>query len=415
MRLFLLIFLFTVSAKAQILLAPGEKYSLKSSDSLWIEDKKVVKASESAFGFVLIGGRAGQTQIRTGSKFKTVTVLNPTQHQTFKNLKEKIPQTLNLSVAVENGQVAVRGRLVRIEDWLKITEDCKNSLCKFEMHVDANEDLKQKIQDHFQIIFQAQGLPQQKILFSSPLSVQLANSEFSEEISKTLRNYGIKVISLKNSMEMAPLVRVQITIAEIKRDETLKYGISWPGSYSAQVLPKISGSTEPTSISLNMLEQSGLGKVLASPNLLCRSGKEAEFVAGGEFPIKIMNYKTQDVIWKRYGIVLRVKPVADFSGRMSISIETEVSSIDDSHMVDGIPGLFTNKVQSHFDLAESRVIALSGLIKSEQGKASQGIPGLGRIPILGALFASKEFRENRTELVIFVKPEIVNPNQAEMQ
>lgn len=415
MRVCLLFLFCSIGAQAQILLAPGEKYPLKSPDSLWIEDKKVVKAIESTSGFVLIGGKAGQSQIRTGKNFQSVTVLNPAQHQTYKNLKAKIPQTLNLSVAVENGQVAVRGRLVRIEDWLKLTEDCRNSLCKFEMHIEANEDLKQKIQGHFQKIFQAQGLPQQKILFSNPLSVQLATSEFSEEISKTLRNYGIKVISLKNSMEMAPLVRVQITIAEIKRDETLKYGISWPGSYSAQVLPKISGSSEPTPISLNMLEQNGLGKVLASPNLLCRSGKEAEFVAGGEFPIKIMNYKMQDVIWKRYGIVLKVKPVADFSGRMSISIETEVSSIDDSHMVDGIPGLFTNKVQSHFDLAESRVIALSGLIKSEQGKASQGIPGLGRIPILGALFASKEFRENRTELVIFVKPEIVNPNQEEMQ
>ena len=108
---------------------------------------------------------------------------------------------------------------------------------------------------------------------------------------------------------------------------------------------------------------------------------------------------------------MKVKPIADESGRMSISLETEVSSIDDSRMVDGIPGLYTNRVQSYFDLNESKTIALSGLIKSEEGKASEGIPGISRIPILGALFASQDFREHRTELVIFVKPEIVNPDE----
>jgi len=123
----------------------------------------------------------------------------------------------------------------------------------------------------------------------------------------------------------------------------------------------------------------------------------------------------QDVVWKKYGIIMKVKPRADFSGKMSISIETEVSSIDPSTVGEGVPALFTNKIQSHFDLNESRVIALSGLIKNEQSESSKGLPGLSRIPILGALFSSKDFRDNRTELVVFVRPEVLSPGSLEAQ
>jgi pilus assembly protein CpaC len=146
---------------------------------------------------------------------------------------------------------------------------------------------------------------------------------------------------------------------------------------------------------------------------LCRSGKEAQFLAGGELPIKITAHKRQDVVWKKYGVLLKIKPVADFSGRMSIALETEVSTIDTSNTVDGLPGLLTNRIESHFDLKESRTIALSGLIKHQSGQSSQGLPGLSSVPILGSLFASREFRDDKTELVVFVTPEVVDSSQSE--
>jgi pilus assembly protein CpaC len=142
--------------------------------------------------------------------------------------------------------------------------------------------------------------------------------------------------------------------------------------------------------------------------LLCRSGKEAEFMAGGEFPVKVSSFRSSEVVWKSYGIRLHVKPLADVSGRMSIAIETEVSELDESHKTDDqIPGLFTNKMQTHFDLTRSRTIALSGLIKSGQSRHSSGLPGLSSLPILGPLFSSQEFKDEQSELVIFVTPEVM--------
>ena len=158
-------------------------------------------------------------------------------------------------------------------------------------------------------------------------------------------------------------------------------------------------------------EYFAVSRVLARPNLLCRSGKEAEFVAGGEFPIKIFNYRQQDVVWKRYGIVLKIKPKADASGRISLGLETEVSTIDPAHTVDGIPGMLTNRVASYFDLTRPRTIVLSGLLKNEDSVHNAGVPGLSGLPILGPLFGSKEWKENRTELVIFVRPSIVSEEE----
>jgi pilus assembly protein CpaC len=106
-------------------------------------------------------------------------------------------------------------------------------------------------------------------------------------------------------------------------------------------------------------------------------------------------------------VLLKIKPLVDGDGRMSIALETEVSMIDQSQVVDGIPGLLTNRIQSHFDLERSETIALSGLIKKEWGKSRSGLPALSNIPILGLLFSSEDYRENRTELVVFVTPKVV--------
>jgi pilus assembly protein CpaC len=106
-----------------------------------------------------------------------------------------------------------------------------------------------------------------------------------------------------------------------------------------------------------------------------------------------------------------VKPKADSSGRMSISIDTEISAIDESRKVDDIPAMFTNHVSSHFDLTKPQTIALSGLIKNNETQGYQGLPFLSRIPILGALFSSNEFKDNKTELVIFVRPSILREGE----
>lgn len=399
------------TSQEKIEMIEGARLRLKFQGHAWIEDGSILKMERNQGQWELQALKPGRSEFEVGDKKFLATVISRLQNRTFETLSKATAKTLQLRVQQKNDRIVVDGRLLRWQDWKSLADACAIDTCDYEMQATASIEVQNQLKKEIALQFQKYSLHPYRLEFTDRLQIHVSPKipQF-DKLSVLAARYGIAVIKDVTSIELQPLVKVQIIVAEVKKDAFLNYGVQWPSNYSAQIVP---GTTtqEASGVALNLqaLESSGLGKVLARPNLLCRSGKEAEFVAGGEFPIKIMNFKTQDVVWKRYGILLKIKPLADFSGRMSISIETEISSLD-GHAVEGIPGLLTNRVQSHFDLTESKTIALSGLIKSESTESQAGLPGLSRLPILGALFSSKEFRENKTELVIFVRPEIVDEN-----
>ncbi|MGZ5279874.1 MAG: pilus assembly protein, partial [Pseudobdellovibrionaceae bacterium] len=398
----------------EIILKPGETKTLPAFGKAWVEKSKVIQLSDTGRGFVVRGVKPGTSLLKIGSKSFDVSVLSPSQEKAWRKLERVVQKTLNLQLTLSDGQIRVQGHLVRWMDWETLYRACKNSDCDYVMEVSMKDSLRNFAQKKIGDLFQQHGLPPQNLMFDQQIQALVSDKgEVSVRVTRLLKALGIYPIATATNLDLVPMVRVQITVAEVRKSEVLNYGIKWPESYSAQILPNYAAGTTAQFLDVHFLEEKGLAKVLASPNILCRSGKEANFFAGGEFPIKILNYKIQDVVWKKYGIVMKVKPVADFSGKMSISIETEVSSIDGSKTADGVPGLFTNKIQSHFELNGPRTIALSGLIKSDQSEKGSGLPGLSRIPILGSLFSSKEFKDNRTELVVFVKPEVISPGMLE--
>jgi pilus assembly protein CpaC len=395
-------------------LRTGESKKISVYGKAWVEKSKIIRISEAAGGFLVKGIRPGTSVLKIGKRSFDINVLSPAQDRAFRLLGIAIKKTLGLELRILGDVVAVTGKLVRWADWETLYQACLGRDCKYQMQAVISPSLRKEIQNKANILLQNKGIAPQNLMFAQPVHTLVSEKlKPTDPLLETLSALGIESSESKENIDLAPLIKIHITVAEVKRASLLKYGIQWPESYDATVLPKVVGVGDSAFPTLNLLESQGLGKILASPNILCRSGKEAQFLAGGEIPIKIMNYRTNDVIWKKYGVMLKVLPKADYSGKMSISIETEVSTLDRANTVDGIPGIFTNRVQSYFDLSESRIIALSGLIKNEQSESSQGLPGLGRIPILGPLFSSKDFVENRTELVVFVRPEIVSPGSLE--
>lgn len=397
----------------EIILSPGQSQTLPARGKAWVEKSKILRLQDVGHGFLVKGLKPGTSLLKIGNESYDVSILSPSQEKAFRHLKPAVEKSLNLEISLSEGKVRVRGQLIRWSDWEKLYRACQNQECDYAMEAKMADKLQMITQKKIAEIFQQHGLPPQNLMYDQQIQALVSDKgETSARVTKLLKALGVQPIGSASNLDLEPMIKVQITVAEVRKSETLKYGIEWPSTYTAQVLPKAtSGNT--AEINVQFLETQGLAKILASPNIICRSGKEANFFAGGEFPIKILNYKIQDIVWKKYGIALNVKPKADFSGKMSISIETEVSSIDPSLSVDGVPALFSNKIQSHFDLNGSRLIALSGLIKSDQSESSQGLPGLSRIPILGSLFSSKDFKDNRTELVVFVKPEVISPGSLE--
>lgn len=412
---FMILFSVSLSFAESLVLKIGEdrRLPIPGNHRVWVQDRKVLNVSTRDGFVVLNGAREGTTALQVGVKTYQVQVIQPLKKDLLVNFEKELGSLIGLRVSVRKSQVIVTGKLYSWEDWLKLGRVSDATGVAYAMDAEISPSLRNRAREYWQQQFSAAGLAPLPVHFAHPLQARSAvDPQTFAKYQDTLGPFGVLVEKDKEALDLAPVVKVQITVAEVRRDFAQKYGLRWPASYSATVLSDGQKEFEDLIFTANAFESQGRGKILASPNLICRSGKEANFLAGGEFPIKLMNFRTQDVVWKKYGVLLKVKPLADSSGRMSIAIETEVSTIDSSRTVEGIPGLLTNRISSHFDLSRSQTIVLSGLLKNEDGKASEGLPGLQRIPVLGALFGSRDFRENRTELVILVRPSIMKEDSS---
>ncbi|MBT9591511.1 MAG: type II and III secretion system protein, partial [Thiobacillus sp.] len=161
---------------------------------------------------------------------------------------------------------------------------------------------------------------------------------------------------------------------------------------------------------LNLMEQNGTAAILAQPTLSARSGTKVTYLAGGEFPYSVSNINGTTIIFKPYGIRLEIEPRVDHNGVIRAKIMSEVSDIDTSIPTIGGPALRTRKTETEFNVMEGGTIVLSGLLKRDVSTSVDKVPFLGDIPVLGALFRSKRFQNNETELVVFVTPVAVDKN-----
>jgi len=165
---------------------------------------------------------------------------------------------------------------------------------------------------------------------------------------------------------------------------------------------------------LDVLKQNGLVKVLAEPTLICRSGEDAQFLAGGEIPVPVpQGLGTVAIEYKQYGVQLVFSPSVISGDRVSLRVFPEVSELDYANAVQisgmVIPALTTRRASTVVELGNGQSFAIAGLLHNEVRENIKRYPGLGDIPVLGTLFRSSEFRKNETELVIIVTPHLTKP------
>ena len=165
---------------------------------------------------------------------------------------------------------------------------------------------------------------------------------------------------------------------------------------------------------LRAMERDGLLKTLAEPNLTAVSGEPAKFLAGGEYPVPVVDSLGQvSVVYKEYGIGIAFTPVVLSEGRISLKIETEVSELTDEGAVvlSGIriPALKKRQANSTVELPSGGSLAIAGLLSEDTRQNIDGFPGLKDLPILGTLFRSRDYQKQETELVVIVTPYMVRP------
>jgi len=170
-------------------------------------------------------------------------------------------------------------------------------------------------------------------------------------------------------------------------------------------------------LAIRALQSRGLFQSLAEPNLVAQSGKEASFLAGGEFPVPIAQGSGTNmaitVQFKEFGIRLNFTPVVN-GDRVQLKVRPEVSTLDFGNAVTlngfRIPALSTRRTETELELMDGQTFAIAGLMNNTMNSTLQKIPGIGDIPILGLLFKSKAAQKNQTELVVMITPQILRSN-----
>ena len=260
-----------------------------------------------------------------------------------------------------------------------------------------------------------------------------------------------KVVSMV-SVRQSEQVMLKVRIVEMQRQLVKRLGISGTGSITlndavlafqtaapVEAAAGLAGRTQVNNIgsagrgALDMqfqaLEQNGLVRVLAEPNLTAISGESAKFLAGGEYPVPVGSEEGRITIeFKEFGVGLGFTPVVLDKGRINMKISTEVSEItsDNSVLVSAgsgtgangssttagsllIPGLSVRRANTTVELPSGGSLVMAGMLQSDMRAQIEGTPGLKETPVLGALFRSRDFQNNETELVIIATPYIVNP------
>lgn len=203
------------------------------------------------------------------------------------------------------------------------------------------------------------------------------------------------------------------------------YGLLTAGSFNANGTTPPNAAVLGTRVGNNVftstvraLEEHGLVRTLAEPTLTAISGEQAKFLAGGEFPVPTGRDITGNVTieFKPFGVALAFTPVVISEGRISLRVGVEVSEIDNQLTVQlnnlSIRGLRTRRADTTVELPSGGTMVMAGLLQEQTRQAISGLPGAINMPILGALFRSRDYQRGQTELVIMVTPYIARPVSA---
>jgi len=245
-------------------------------------------------------------------------------------------------------------------------------------------------------------------------------------------------------------VMLKVTVAEVQRSIVKQLGIDLSGQLnygtavvkfnnsnpftafgsnlvSNNAITAAFGSTPSVQATLRAMENAGVIRTLAEPNLTAISGESATFIAGGEFPVPAgyscdptTHVCTTQISFKKFGISLNFTPVVLTEGRISLRVMTEVSELSNENSITlsqavsastinslTVPAIKTRRAETTLEIPSGGAMAMAGLIQQQTKQAISGMPGLMQLPVLGALFRSRDYVNNQTELMVLVTPFVV--------
>ena len=347
------------------------------------------------------------------------------------------------AVLVTPDQVLVNGKAfgqVNFIAW----EQTGGQYLTFDVYVRANLSL---IDSQVRALFPKDDIRLSQANGSVVISGSVANATTAAQVQSVIEAANFKVVNMLTSpVSNATQVQLEVRVAEVNRNRLRDYGTSWltngatggyansgggPSTISDSVIGAASAVLNPalnvllfnkslnTAAMLKLLRTEGAYRELAEPNLIAMNGQNASFLAGGEFPVPVLQNAGSGsgigitIVWKEYGVRLNFKPTIIDEDHIRLELEPEVSTIDFSNGVrfSGfvIPALRTRRAKTGVELRDGQAFALAGLLDNNETKTLSRIPIVSDIPVIGALFKSKSFEKKETELMFFVTAHMVKP------
>ncbi|MEM6682132.1 MAG: type II and III secretion system protein family protein [Pseudomonadota bacterium] len=328
----------------------------------------------------------------------------------LKTLISAIAPDETISVSILNGMVVLSGVVERPE----VSEEISRLAQDF---VGENQKIVNRI----------------KVTTPTQVSLQVKIAEISRDVLKQLGSNWETLLSVGDNGALgfttgSDLFEIEETIFDLLDPATGAPLISAGGLPLQQVFERqiftrpssgssISGGFTGDNLRLGAvieaLETEGFVNILAEPTLIALTGETATFLAGGEFPIPVPDDNRIVIEYKEFGVGLSFTPTVMANDRISMRVRPEVSqlSTEAAIQVNGIavPGLTTRRAETTVELGSGQGFAIAGLLQQTLSQTAEKLPGLGDLPVLGALFRSDRFRNQETELVIIVTPYLVKP------
>lgn len=344
------------------------------------------------------------------------------------------------AVLVTPDQVLVNGKgfgQVNFIAW----EQSGGGYLVFDVYVRANLSL---IDSQMRALFPKDDIRLSQANGSVVMSGSVSDLKTSAQAQSVVEAAGFKTVNMMASpVKSATQVQLQVRVAEVSRNRLKDFGTSYAyqggssGAYAnsgagpsalSSVTNSVLNGTLSSALNLfvmggntvgmiRALQTQGALRELAEPNLIAMDGQEASFLAGGEFPVPIVQggsgQNSVSIIFKEYGVRLNFKPTIIDEDHIRLELEPEVSTIDFANGVkfDGflIPALRTRRAKTGIELRDGQSFALAGLLDNTETRSLSKVPVLGDIPVLGQLFTSKSFQKNETELMFIVTAQLVKP------
>ncbi len=228
-----------------------------------------------------------------------------------------------------------------------------------------------------------------------------------KELAESLAHEVLRDVrsQIRVPFEKGVRLRFRARILEVLKNSGLSVGLQWadgvPGAL--QISKSFSKANFALEAALKLLEKRGQARLLSQPELLLNEKGVAELKVGGEIPLQLHSKNFSAVQWKPYGLLLRLELPGVSRQLARARITVEITTLDPANGVEGVPALRVSRMDTQVDMEVGKAVLLSGLMENRESRNLSGLPFLGDIPILGELFRSHDFQENRSELVILIE------------